>query len=74
MYKVMDNKGNLHDVFAKNDNAILMYMRIRYIDFIVSILSSDPIVVYRPNGYILAYIKCSTGEQTIKTMADWNVY
>lgn len=71
-YKVYDNKGNAHELKAKDDKNALEIMKKRYIDYIVSVLSSDSIVLVRPDGYILAYINTATGEQTIKTREDWN--
>lgn len=71
MYTIIDNIGNPHYVPFNSDDDVLLYLRTSYIHFIMSILSSDPIVVYRPNGYILAYIKTSDGSQTVKSMSDW---
>lgn len=71
-YKVYDNKGNAHELAAKDDKNALEIMKTKFINYIVSVLSSDAIVLVRPNGYILAYINTATGEQTIKSMKDWN--
>lgn len=71
MYKIEDNKGNIHSIAFKDDETALKYMKTHYIEYIYSVLSCDPIVVYRPNGYILAYIKTSDGSQTVKKMSDW---
>lgn len=70
-YTVIDNKGNAHALQASSDSEALEIMRSRYVDYIYSVLSSDSIIVYRPNGYILAYIDTATGEQTVKQMSDW---
>lgn len=70
-YTVIDNKGNAHTLKASSDSEALEIMRSRYVDYIYSVLSSDSIIVYRPNGYILAYIDTATGEQTVKEMSDW---
>ena len=72
-YTVIDNKGFPHELVANSDDHALSIMEKRYIDYIVSVLSSDSVVVVRPNGYILAYINTATGEQTVKTMSDWGV-
>lgn len=71
MYTIYDNKGNKHFHEFSNDSEALSYMSSRYVDYIVSILSSDSILLVRPNGYILAYIDTASGYQTVKTMADW---
>lgn len=70
-YTVIDNKGNSHSLKASSDSEVLEIMRLRYVDYIYSVLSSDSIVVCRPSGYILAYIDTATGEQTVKQMSDW---
>lgn len=70
-YTVIDNKGNSHALKASNDSEALKIMRSRYVNYIYSVLSSDSIIVVRPNGYILAYINTATGEQTVKQMTDW---
>ena len=72
-YLVIDNKSGIHTIEAENDSHVLEILKTRYIDYIVSILSSDSIVVVRPNGYILAYIDTATGEQTVKSMSDWGI-
>ena len=72
MYKVYDNIGNVHELEAQDDKNALEIMKRRFKDYIVSLLSSDAIVLVRPNGYILAYINTATGAQTVKTMDDWN--
>ena len=72
-YTVIDNKGFPHELVANSDEHALSIMEKRFIDYIVSFLSSNPVVVVRPNGYILAYIKTSSGEQTVKSMSDWGV-
>lgn len=74
IYTIQDNKGNLHTLEAVSDSHVLDILKTRFIDYICSVLSSDPIVVYRPNGYILAYINTATGEQTVKSMSDWIRY
>lgn len=71
MYTVIDNIGNSHKLNAENDNEALELMKKNYINYIYSVLSSDSIIIVRPNGYILAYISTSTGEQTVKKMEDW---
>ena len=73
-YEIQDNKGNLHTIESTSDSEVLELMKTRFVDYIYSILSSNYIVVYRPNGYILAYINTATGEQTVKSMSDWGVY
>lgn len=70
-YIVTDNKGNDHVLEANSDVEALEIMRTRYSSYIYSVLSADSIVVYRPNGYILAYIDTATGAQTVKQMSDW---
>ena len=70
-YTVIANKANAHTLKASSDSEALEIMRSRYVDYIYSVLSSDSIIVYRPNGYILAYIDTATGEQTVKEMSDW---
>lgn len=72
MYTVFDNIGNKHTLKAGSDTEALEIMKKKYIDYIYSVLSSDSILLVRPNGYILAYINSATGEQTIKSMEDWN--
>ena len=71
MYTIYDNKGYPHNHYFDDDSSALLFLKSRFIDYIVSVLSSDPIVIVRPNGYILAYINTATGEQTVKTMFDW---
>lgn len=71
MYTIFDNIGNKHELKAGSDTEALEIMKTKYIEYIYSILSSDSIILVRPNGYILAYINTATGEQTIKTMEDW---
>lgn len=71
MYTVFDNTGKKHTLKAESDTEALEIMKKRYIDYIYSVLSSDSILLVRPNGYILAYINTATGEQTIKSMEDW---
>lgn len=73
MYTIYDNKGNKHFREFANDSVALEYMRSRFVDYIVSVLSSDSILLVRPNGYILAYIDTASGYQTVKTMDDWCV-
>ena len=70
-YIITDNNGNDHVLKASSDAEALEIMRTRYISYIYSVLSADSIVVYRPNGYILAYIDTATGAQTVKQMSDW---
>lgn len=70
-YEIIDNKGKIHEIQANNDREALDYMKTRYIDYIYSVLSTDAIILIRPNGYILAYIDTATGMQTIKRMEDW---
>ena len=72
LYKVYDNRGEAHELEAQDDKNALEIMKRRFKDYIVSLLSNDAIVLVRPNGYILAYINSATGEQTVKTMEDWN--
>ena len=72
MYTIFDNIGNKHTLEAGSDKEALEIMKKNYINYIYSVLNSDSIIVVRPNGYILAYINTATGEQTIKTMEDWN--
>lgn len=71
IYTVFDNNGGKHAVHAQSDQDMLLYMKSHFGDFIYSILSSDAIVVHRPNGYLLAYIDTATGVQTVKRMSDW---
>lgn len=71
MYTVFDNIGNKHTLKAGSDTEALEIMKTKYINYIYSVLSSDSILLVRPNGYILAYINSATGEQTIKSMEDW---
>ena len=71
MYTIYDNNGNKHVHEFSSDSEALTYMAVRFVDYIVSILSSDSILLVRPNGYILAYIDTASGEQTVKTMEDW---
>lgn len=66
-YTIYDNKLKPHHKEFGSDDECLNYLKTRYIDYIYSIMSSDSIVVTRPNGYILAYINTATGEQTVKT-------
>lgn len=68
-YTIIDNKGNPHFKTFTSDSECLSYMKDHFINYIVSVLSSDSIFVVRPDGYILAYISTSDGEQTVKT---WN--
>lgn len=72
LYKVYDNRGEAHELEAQDDKNALEIMKRRFIDYIASVLTRDQIVLVRPNGYILAYINTATGEQTVKTMEDWN--
>lgn len=65
-YTIYDNKGYPHFKNFASDSDCLYYMKKHFINYIVSVLSSDSIVVARPDGYILAYISTSDGEQTIK--------
>ena len=69
MYRIIDNAGNVHEMTFSSDSQCLDFLKTRYIDFIASVLSSDAIVVVKPDGYILAYIDTATGEQTVK---HWN--
>lgn len=71
MYEIIDNVGGSHFLAFESDAAALAYMSTRYVDYICSILSSDPVVLVRPNGYILAYISTADGCQTVKSMSDW---
>ena len=71
IYKVYDNRGEAHELEAQDDKNALEIMKRRFIDYIASVISSNAIVLVRPNGYILAYINTATGEQTVKTMEDW---
>ena len=73
MYEIIDNVGGSHFLAFDSDAAALEYMGIRYVDYIYSILSSDSIVLVRPNGYILAYISTADGCQTVKSMSDWGL-
>ena len=72
-YMIIDNRGGTHFKEADSDEQMLEFMKTRYVDYIYSVLSSDSIVVFRPNGYLLAYINTATGCQNVKTMADWGV-
>lgn len=70
-YTIVDNAGNVHKLQGSSDTEILATLKTRFVDYIASVLSGDSIVVYRPNGYILAYINTATGEQTVKSMSYW---
>lgn len=72
-YKIFDNNGNVHFYNATDDDSVLEYMKTRFVDYIASVLSSDSIIIVRPNGYILAYINTATGSQTVKSMSDWGI-
>ena len=70
-YKVYDNKSGVHFLSAENDDHALTLLSKCWRDYIVSVLSSDSILLVRPNGYILAYISTVDGAQTVKSMSDW---
>ena len=72
-YIVVDNSGGKHILEADSDCEVIEFLKERFVDYIYSVLSTDYIVVYRPNGYILCYINSSNGEQNIKSMLDWGV-
>ena len=69
MYTVMTNGGTTYPIKFNSDGDALEYMQKHWREFIDSVLSSDAISVYTPDGYLLAYISTVTGEQTVK---HWN--
>lgn len=69
-YTIYDNKGNPHYMNFSCDDVCLNYLKTHYIDYIYSVISSDSLVVVRPDDYILAYINTATGEQTV---TKWGV-
>lgn len=73
MYTIIDNNNGVHYKQFDSDQACLDWFKVNYIQFIYSILSCDSIVVYRPNGYLLAYIDTCDGSQIVKSLSDWGV-
>lgn len=70
-YQIIDNAGNLHELLALDDDDALDYIKANFREYIYKLLSSDALILIRPNGFILAYVDTSSGDCTVKSMRDW---
>lgn len=70
-YLIIDNAGNLHELLALDDEDAVDYIKANFRDFIYKVLSSDPIMVIRPNGYILAHVDTASGSCSTFSMSHW---
>lgn len=62
MYKIIDNAGNLFEKSFNSDQEAVSYISIHFVDYISSVLSSDPVSLADPDGYYLCNVNTATGE------------